>query len=189
MISINNSIFEANINHTFCEKCGSIILKGPKGNIYYTLKNKQKKGPIEFDPITIIKLMKKRTEKDYPFLNEEYNINNNDKSTKDKIINSINIYLKHREFIILSLQKLMDLFDYSDLIFYQCLFYLDIYLSHNMNENITEKEILYYLVTFFIISAKTKETDIYEPNLDSFLYMKKEAYLTKKKFLNMKLFV
>ena len=75
-ISFNNSLFETNLNHTFCDKCGSIILKSLTGNIYYTLKNKQKKGPIEFNPIEIIKSMKKRTEKDYPFLSEEYNINN-----------------------------------------------------------------------------------------------------------------
>ena len=180
---ISDLIFETNINHTFCEKCGTIILKGPTGNIYYTLKNKQKKGPIEFNPIEIIKSMKKRTEKDYPFLSEEYNINNNDKSTKDKINNSINLYLKHREFIILSLQKIMDIFDYSDYIFYQCLFYLDIYLSHNMKEDTSDKEILCYVVSFFIISAKTKETDIFEPNLESFLYMKKDAYLTKKEIV------
>ena len=179
-ISINNPIFEANVNHTFCEKCGSIILKSHTGKIYYTLKNKQKKGPIEIDPIEIIKSMKNRTEKDYPFLNEEYNINKNNKSIKDKIDNSINLYLKHRDFIILNLQKLMDIFDYSDFIFYQCLFYLDIYLSHNMNEDISEKIILYYLATFFIISAKTKETDINEPNLDLLLNMKKDIYLTKK---------
>ena len=63
-ISINNPIFEANANHIFCEKCGSIILKSHTGKIYYTLKNQQKKGPIEIDPIEIIKSMKKRTEKD-----------------------------------------------------------------------------------------------------------------------------
>ena len=68
--AINNPIFETNINHTFCEKCGSIFLKHPTGNIYFTLKNKQKKGPIEFDPIEIIKSMKTRTEKYYPFLND-----------------------------------------------------------------------------------------------------------------------
>ncbi len=70
---------------------------------------------------------------------------------------------------------MMKMLDYSDLIFYQCLFYMDSYLSHNMTEEMSEKTILYYLVGYFLCSAKLKETDIYEPSLDSFCCIKKKS--------------
>ena len=56
--------------------------------------------------------------------------------------------------------------DFSDLIFFQTLFYIDNYLSHKMTEEFSEKKILYYLVGYFLCSSKLKETDIYEPSLD-----------------------
>ena len=83
--------------------------------------------------------------------------------------------------IILNLQKMMKMLDFSDLIFYQCLFYIDTYLSHNMNEEMSEKKILYYLIGYFLISAKLKETDIYEPSLDSFCCLQKKVYLSEEK--------
>ena len=83
--------------------------------------------------------------------------------------------------IILTLQKMMKMLDFSDLIFFQTLFYIDNYLSHNMTEDFSEKKILYYLVGYFLCSAKLKETDIYEPSLDSFCCLKKKIYLTVEK--------
>lgn len=180
-ISKNKLILKSSINHSFCEKCGSVLLKSNSGKINYTIKQKQKIKPVEFDPIEVIKSMKKKTDDEYPFLNNEYNMSDLDQYNKEKIFKSIDIYLKHRKSIILNLQKMMKMLDYSDLIFYQCLFYIDFYLSHNMNEEITEKEVLYYLVGYFLCSAKLKETDIYEPTLDSFCYMKKKIYLSMEK--------
>lgn len=180
-ISKNKLILKSSINHSFCEKCGSVLLKSSSGKINYTIKQKQKIKPVEFDPIEVIKSMKKKTDDEYPYLNNEYNMSDLDQYNKEKIFKSIDIYLKHRKSIILNLQKMMKMLDYSDLIFYQCLFYIDFYLSHNMNEEITEKEVLYYLVGYFLCSAKLKETDIYEPTLDSFCYMKKKIYLSMEK--------
>ena len=180
--SNNKILLDPNINHSFCEKCGSILIKSETGNIYYTVKSKQKKRETEFSPIEVIKSMKKKTEEDYPFLNEDFNINNNEKDDKENIINSINIYLKHRDFILSCLQKIMNILDFSDLIFYQCLFFIDTYLSHTITEEMTEKIILYYLVGYFLIAAKSKEND-YDPNLEPFCHIKKGIYLNIAKIV------
>ena len=188
-VSKNKLLLKTSINYSFCEKCGSILIKSSSGKLNYTIKQKQKIKPVEFDPIEIIKSMKKKTDAEYPYLNNEYNMSHMDQYNKDKLLKSINIYLKHRKSIILNLQKMMKMLDYSDLIFYQCLFYIDSYLSHNIDEEMSEKEVLYYLVGYFLCSAKLKETDIYEPSLDSFCYMKKKYIYPWKKSPIMKLFV
>ena len=83
--------------------------------------------------------------------------------------------------ILIKLQKLMKIFDYCDATFYQTLFFLDTYLSHKMTEDISEKTILYYLVGYFLCAVKIKETDIYEPSLDSFFDLSKGIYLSTDK--------
>ena len=180
--STNKIIIKAD-NYSFCQQCGSILLKGEDNKIYHTMKKKQKIKPTEFDPIELIKTMKKKTEFEYPHINKEYNISEKENYDQEKLLNSINLYLKYRKTIILTLQKMMKMLDYSDLIFYQCLFYMDSYLSHNMTEEMSEKTILYYLVGYFLCSAKLKETDIYEPSLDSFCCIKKKVYLSMEKML------
>ena len=177
----NNIIIEQEINHSFCKNCGSIYIKTPCGNIHYTIKPKHKKHKAEIEPLKIIKVMKKRTEEHFPFLNEEYNISDKEKSMKDIVFNSINLYLKHRKSLLLVLQKLMRIFDYTDLIFYQCLFFIDIYLSHKIYDEMSEKVMIYYLIGYFLIASKSKETNIYEPDLDSFCCIKKNIYLTIEK--------
>lgn len=83
--------------------------------------------------------------------------------------------------LLLKLQKLMKTFDYCDMVFYQTLFYLDNYLSHIMTGDMTEKTVLYYLVGFFLCAVKFKETDIYEPSLDSFFDLSKGNYLSMER--------
>ena len=178
--SSDKEILKNNIEYSFCEKCGCILLKGQGGIINYTLKAKQKRLPLDISPIDIIRHMKIKTEEDYPFINEEYNINKDDKN-KERILRAINVYLKHRKMILLKLQKLMKTFDYCDMIFYQCLFYLDTYLSRDITETTTEKKILYYLIGYFLCSVKFKEIDIYEPSLDSFYDLSKGIYLSTDK--------
>ena len=156
-ISSNQNIRKEGVNHSFCEKCGSILIKDSEGNIYYTLKSKQKKLSNDINPISLIKNMKKITEENYPFLNREYNINKSDTLNKEKLLKSINLYLKYRKMLLLKLQKLVKTFDYCDMIFYQTLFFLDTYLSHHMSEDMTEKKLLYYLLGFFLCSVKFKE--------------------------------
>ena len=41
-VSSNKTIFHSEIHHSFCEKCGSILIKSNNGNIYYTIKPKKK---------------------------------------------------------------------------------------------------------------------------------------------------
>ena len=67
--------------------------------------------------------MKRNTEKNHPFINQEFNINKDDKLNIDNELNSIDIYLKYRKMLILNLQKLIIKFDYCDKVFYQCLFF------------------------------------------------------------------
>ena len=69
----DKNIIKPNKNYSFCEKCGSILIKDGNNNICYTIKPKQKQKPIEFNPIEIIKSMKKKTDLDYPNLNKELN--------------------------------------------------------------------------------------------------------------------
>ena len=71
-ISSDTKILKKEVNHSFCEKCGSIILKGANGTIYYTLKPKQKRLPYEFNPINIFQSMKKMSEEKYPNIKEDY---------------------------------------------------------------------------------------------------------------------
>ena len=62
--SSNKSILKSVRNRTFCDNCGCVILKGPEGNVFYTLKAKNNRLPNELNPITIIKNMKKKTEEE-----------------------------------------------------------------------------------------------------------------------------
>ena len=165
-IPFNKEILQSHINHSFCEKCGSILIKSVSGNIYYTIKPIKKQKEIELDPITIIKSMKRKTEENFPYIYNSYNY-------CDSLHNSINeeklnIYLKNRKTLILNLQKLYKIFDFCDMTFFQCLFYLDTYLRNDIYENMSEKTLLYNLVGYFLCSVKLGEKDICEPRLESF---------------------
>ena len=179
--SSDKSILKEDKHHSFCQHCGCVLIKTPGGNIYYTLKTKQKRLPLDLSPISLIRHMKKKTEEDYPYIYEEFNVDKDDKYMKEKTVKAINVYLKHRKMLLIKLQKLMKTFDYCDMIFYQCLFYLDTYLSHEITDDFSEKKILYYLIGYFLISVKFKETDIYEPSLDSFYDLSKGIYLSMDK--------
>ena len=179
--SSDNEILKPNVNHSFCEKCGCVLLKNHEGSIYFTLKPKQKRQPYDLSPIEFIRHMKKKTEEKYPHIYEEFNLSKNDDHIKEKTMKSLNIYLKYRKMILIKLQKLMKIFDYCDVTFYQTLFFLDTYLSHKMTEDTSEKTILYYLVGYFLCAVKIKETDIYEPSLDSFFDLSKGIYLSTSK--------
>ena len=179
--SSDNEILKPNVSHSFCEKCGCVLIKNHEETIYFTLKPKQKRQPYDLSPIELIRHMKKKTEEKYPHIYEEFNLSKNDDHIKEKAMKSLNIYLKYRKMLLLKLQKLMKIFDYCDVTFYQTLFFLDTYLSHKMTEDTSEKTILYYLVGYFLCAVKIKETDIYEPSLDSFFDLSKGIYLSTDK--------
>ena len=116
--SSNKEILKDTITHSFCDKCGCVLLKDENRIIYYTLKSKKNILLFDLDPITIIKNMKNKTEENYPFIYEEYNISKADKNILEKTLDSINIYSKIRYKILINLQKLIKLFDYYDKVFY-----------------------------------------------------------------------
>ena len=178
-VSSNKTIFHSEIHHSFCEKCGSILIKSNNGNIYYTIKPKKKQTKIELDPIMLIKSMKRKTEENYPFI---YNIyNNSDILDNSKNHEKLNIYLENRKMLILKLQKLIKIFDYCDYIFYQCLFYLDTYLSKDIDEKTSKKKILYNLIGYFLCAVKLGESDINEPPLEAFFNLASGIYLSPNK--------
>ena len=180
--SSNKEILKSNISNSFCKKCGTILLKSSDGNICYPLHQKQKKKFIDFNPIEIIKSMKEKTEKDYPNIYNLYNLPNfTDETKANKPMRAINMYLRYRSSLIVNLQKMMKTFDYCDIVFYQTLFYLDTYLSHDITLEMSEKSIFYYLVGYFLISLKSKENDIYEPSFDSFYDIEKGMFLSPSK--------
>jgi len=180
-ISTDKEILRPNVKYSFCQNCGCVLLKNHDGTIYFTLKPKQNKKSFDLSPIEFIRHMKKKTEEEYPFIYEEFNINKSDKHIKEKTLKSLNIYLNHRKMILIKLQKLMKTFNYCDISFYQTLFFLDTYLSHKITADMSEKVILYYLIGYFLCSVKIKETDIYEPSLDSFFDLSKGIYLSSSK--------
>ena len=180
-ISTDKEILRPNIKYSFCQNCGCVLLKNHDGTIYFTLKPTQNKKSFDLSPIEFIRHMKKKTEEEYPFIYEEFNINKSDKHIKEKTLKSLNIYLNHRKMILIKLQKLMKTFNYCDISFYQTLFFLDTYLSHKITADMSEKVILYYLIGYFLCSVKIKETDIYEPSLDSFYDLSKGIYLSTSK--------
>ena len=154
-----------NIIYSYCEDCGNISIKH-NNNFYYTIKPKLKQKPAEVNPILITQIMKLNQEISYPNF---YNIYNLD--VKDNISNireKLSIYFAKRKLILLYLQNMTRSLKYTDLSFYHCLLLVDLYLSRNISEEMTEEELLYLLIGFFLVSSKLKETDIFEPELISF---------------------
>ena len=151
--------------YLYCENCGNIAIKH-NNNFYYTIKPKLKQKPVEINPILITQLMKLNQETSYPNL---YNIYNLD--VKDNVSNireKLSIYFAKRKLILLYLQNMTRQLKYTDLSFYHCLLLVDLYLSRNITEEMTEEELLYILIGFFLVSCKLKETDIFEPELIGF---------------------
>ena len=99
--SSNERILESKIYHSFCKNCGSIILKDKTNeNIYYTIKPKHKQEKCDINPIEIIKTMKENTERFFPYLNNEYNMNNLESNNLNNFYKTIDLYDKFRKTII-----------------------------------------------------------------------------------------
>ena len=160
-----NEIIVRNTIYTYCEECGSISIKH-NNNFYFTIKTTKKQKPTEIDPIVITNNMKQIQDLSYPNLNNIYNLSIKDNTTVIK--QRIALYLIKRKLILLYLQNITRTLNYSDLSFYHCLLLVDLYLSHNITDEMDEEELLYILIGFFLISSKFKETDIFEPDLLNF---------------------
>ena len=184
-INKSNSIKNKNKNelYDYCPQCGSISIKN-NNHFYYTIKPIIKQKEIEIDPVIIVKEMIKYQNKNKPYLNNVFNLNLNDKASNlTDIKERIFLYLSKRKLLLLYLQTLTKVLNYSDLSFYQCLLLTDLYLSHNISKKMTDEELLYILIGFFLIASKFKETDIFEPELYIFCNIDFDYALTVEKIL------
>ena len=169
-----------NKSYIYCSQCGCISIN-LKNNSFFTLKPKSMENEIEIDPVQIVKEMKKNQESNFPFLTNDYNINNKEDPAKiKKIKENIVLYLSKRKTLLLYLQNITKTLNYSDLSFYHCLLDIDLYLSQNITEKMTDEDLIYYLIGFFLNSSKFKETDIYEPELYIFCNSDADYYLNKE---------
>ena len=169
--------------YTYCQKCGSISINH-NNHFYFTIKPIVKQKEIEIDPVQIVKGMIRYQNNSKPYLNNVFNLNLNEKATilqdlKERIF----LYLSKRKLLLLYLQNITKSLNYSDLSFYHCLLLTDLYLSHNISKKMTDEELLYLLIGFFLISSKFKETDIFEPELYIFCNIDFDYVLTVDKIL------
>ena len=169
-----------NEDYIYCSQCGSISIN-LNNNSFFTIKPKSMENEIEIDPIKVVKEMKINQERNFPFLKNDFNINSNESPAKiKKIKENIVLYLSKRKTLLLYLQNITKNLNYSDLSFYHCLLTVDLYLSQNITEKMTDKDIIYYLIGFFLNSSKFKETDIFEPELYIFCNIDSEYDLKKE---------
>ena len=169
-----------NEDYIYCSQCGSISINY-NNNSFFTIKPKSMENEIEIDPIEVLREMKINQERNFPFLKNDFNINSNENSAKiKKIKENIVLYLSKRKTLLLYLQNITKNLNYSDLSFYHCLLTVDLYLSQNITEKMTDKDIIYYLIGFFLNSSKFKETDIFEPELYIFCNIDSEYDLKKE---------
>ena len=128
----------------FCQNCGIIVYQTKSNKFINTIKPKENQSKTEIDPIELFKNSYKET----PFIPIE----------KDSI------YLEKRTRAIKILEKLNNLYHYSDDIFFLALTYMDnifksIYNS-NKNKNLTRKKEELYILNCLLISEKFYDKDI-----------------------------
>ena len=170
-------------SYDYCTECGSISINY-NDHYYYTLKPLMKQKELEVDPIKVVRQMKKLVKINHPYLDNVFNLNLKEHETKIiEIKEKISMYLSIRKFLLLHLQNITKVLNYSDLSFYHCLLLTDLYLSHNINEDMTEEELLYLLIGFFLVASKFKETDIFEPELYIFSKLEVDFMITVEKIL------
>ena len=169
--------------YDYCEECGSISINH-NNNFFYTIKPKIKQKETELDPVKIVNEMIVLQNQSYPYLNNVFNLDLDEKALKlQELKETIFLYLSKRKLLLLYLQTITKVLNYSDLSFYHCLLLTDLYLSHNITDKMTDEELLYILIGFFLISSKFKETDIFEPELYIFCNIDLDYMLTVDKIL------
>ena len=175
---------EYNINkiaYSFCHQCGNISIKHDN-HFYYTIKPKYKQKQIEINPVIATLKMKKNQNISYPNLNNIYNLDINDSIENIRELkNKISIYFQKRGLILVYLKNITRTLNYSDLSFYHCLLLVDLFLSHNITQEMTDEDLLYLLVGFFLVASKFKESDIFEPKYEKFNQIESNITLTKEK--------
>jgi hypothetical protein len=106
------------------------MLKDSNGKINFTIKENSKQIIVPTNPIDIIKLMNDKTKQYYPYLDN-----------LEKTYESNKFYLINRKMIIFHLQKMMRIFNYNDIVFYQSLFFMDYVFSRQIEKELSENEI------------------------------------------------
>ena len=160
----------------YCYKCGKlIIVKDLK--IYESLN----KGKLEFNPIKMINQMMLKQKKEIKIIKDKFNNNNNNM----KIMIQNNIYIKNRDIFIFYLKQFCKKMNYSETVFYHCLYLLDSYLIYILKKEISKRTIILITLGFFLISSKFIEIDIFEPNINQFCKIEKDIIISQKEILNM----
>ena len=126
----------------FCQNCGLMIYQVKNNKFMNTVKPKEHQSNTEIDPIELFINSYKAT----PFINME-------KNSK---------YLERRSRAIKILEKMNNLYHYSDDIFFLALTYMDyIFKSlYNKNESLTHKKEELYILNCLLISEKFYDKDI-----------------------------
>lgn len=175
---------EYNINsvtYLYCLECGNISIKH-NNNFIYTIKPKQKQKKAEVNPIIVIRKMKENQNITFPNIDNIYNINHKIEKLED-ITKKVYIYSQKRKLLLYYLQNITKKLSYSDLSFYHTLFFIDLYFTHNIKEDMTEEELLYLLIGFFLVASKFYETDIFEPEMYNFNNINSGILLSSKLLL------
>lgn len=175
---------EYNINsvtYLYCLECGNISIKH-NNNFIYTIKPKQKQKKAEVNPIVVIRKMKENQNIAFPNIDNIYNINHKIEKLED-ITKKVYIYSQKRKLLLYYLQNITKKLSYSDLSFYHTLFFIDLYFTHNIKEDMTEEELLYLLIGFFLVASKFYETDIFEPEMYNFNNINSGILLSSKLLL------
>jgi len=175
---------EYNINsvtYLYCLECGNISIKH-NNNFIYTIKPKQKQKKGEVNPIVVIRKMKENQNITFPNIDNIYNINHKIEKLED-ITKKVYIYSQKRKLLLYYLQNITKKLSYSDLSFYHTLFFIDLYFTHNIKEDMTEEELLYLLIGFFLVASKFYETDIFEPEMYNFNNINSGILLSSKLLL------
>ena len=113
--------------------------------------------------------MKIKTKQNYPYLDN-----------LSKTYESNKFYLINRKMILFHLLKIMKIFKFNNIVFYQSLFFMDYVFSHQLKKELSENEIIYYLIGYFLFSSKFNEIGIGAPSLEYFVKIKKNNLLSKK---------
>jgi hypothetical protein len=77
--------------------------------------------------------------------------------------------------------------NYSERVFYHCLYLLDSYLIQILKKEISKRTIILITLGFFLISSKFIEIDIFEPNINQFCKIEKDIVISQKEILNMEI--
>ena len=91
----HKKIIQTNNNcYIYCSECGSISINHDNKS-FFTLKPKAMENEIEIDPVQVVKEMKKNQKKNFPFLENDFNINQEETPSKIEKIKENIIFTKY----------------------------------------------------------------------------------------------